>query len=406
VSEARAPGTAGFVALIAAVMTVTAMTIDINLPAIPSMVATLGTDLTRAQLTVTTFFVGFALGQAVWGPLSDRYGRRPALLAGMAVYIATTVGCAVSPTMDALLLLRVAQGFGAGAGPVVGRAVIRDLFEGPVMARVMSLIMAVFILAPIVAPTLGAIFLTFNGWRGIFVFLAIYGIAITALGAFMLKESLERPDPEALRAHRLTGAFAAIFRNPASRSPALVVVLTYGTLTIYLATSAAIFMDGFGLSPEQFGLVFAVVALSSAAGSLLNSRLVRHVPLASIVRSALIVGVAVAALTLALTLFGLRGYWHLILGFAAVFVCFGLVSSNGMTLALAPHGHIAGSAAAALGFSHTLAPAAIASVVAAAYDGTAVPALVGTLILFVLSLAIFRTGGVAGGPGLRQAGGG
>ncbi len=353
---------------------------------------------------MTTFFLGFALGQAVWGPFSDRFGRRPALFAGMAVYIATTIGCALSPTIDTLLILRVAQGFGAGAGPVVGRAVIRDLFEGPAMARVMSLIMAVFILAPIVAPTIGAAFLTFTGWRGIFAFLALYGLAITAVGALMLKESLKRPDPQALRAHRLTGAFAAIFRNPDSRPPALVVILTYGTLTIYLATSAAIFMDGFGLSPEQFGLVFAAVAVSSAAGSLLNSRLVCFVPLARIMRDALILGVLATAVTLALTLYGVRGYWHLVVGFAAIFVCFGFVSSNGMTLALAPHGHIAGSAAAALGFSHTLVPAAIASLVAAAYDGTAVPALIGTLALFLASLLIFLGGDVAGRSGLQQAG--
>lgn len=398
-----APGSGAFVALIASVMTVTAMTIDINLPAIPAMVETLGTDLTRAQLTVTTFFLGFALGQAIWGPLSDRYGRRPALLAGMAVYVATTVGCALSPTIDVLLILRVAQGFGAGAGPVVGRAVIRDLFEGPAMARVMSLITAVFILAPIVAPTLGALFLTFTGWRGIFGFLACYGVAIALVAAFALEESLKRPDPQALSLQRLAGAFTAIFRHPASRRPTLVVILVFGTLTIYLATSAAIFMEGFGLSAQAFGLVFAAVAVSSAAGSLLNSRLVRFVPLARIVRAALAVGILTTAATLALSLAGVRGYWHLVVGFAAVFVCFGLVSANCMTLALAPHGQIAGSAVAALGFSHTLVPALIASIVAAAYDGTAVPALIGTLVLFVLSLAIFRSGGVAAGRGFGQA---
>jgi MFS transporter, DHA1 family, multidrug resistance protein len=368
-----APGSAGFVALIAGFMTVTAMTIDINLPAVPAIAAALGADLTLAQLTVTAFFVGFAFGQAFWGPLSDRHGRRPALLAGLGVYLAATVACALAASIEAMLALRVVEGFGAGAGAVVGRAIIRDEFEGPQMARVMSLAMAAFITAPIVAPSIGAVILTFTDWRGIFWFLTLYGLVLLALAATVLGESLRRPDPDALRPGRLAGAMVAVFRDPASRRPAVAVVLTFATLTVYLTNAAAIFMDGHGLSPQAFGAVFAAVALCSAAGNLANSRLVRTVPLPRLVRLALLASGLAAAATLALAATGLGGYPALVAGFGAFFVCFGLIVPNAMALALAPHGRSAGSAAAALGFVHTVVPAAIASGVAALYDGTAVP---------------------------------
>jgi MFS transporter, DHA1 family, multidrug resistance protein len=137
-----APGSRAFIALIAAMMTMTAMTIDINLPAIPVTAEALGTSLTTTQLTVTIFFGGFAVGQLVWGPLSDRIGRKPGVLIGTAVYVAASVGCALAPSIETLLALRTVQGFGAGAGSVLGRAIIRDLFEGPQMARILSLALA------------------------------------------------------------------------------------------------------------------------------------------------------------------------------------------------------------------------------------------------------------------------
>jgi MFS transporter, DHA1 family, multidrug resistance protein len=167
------PGSGAFIALIAALMAMTAMTIDINLPAIPVTAEALGASLTTTQLTVTIFFGGFAVGQLVWGPLSDRIGRKPGVLVGTAVYVVATVGCALAPSIEALLALRAVQGFGAGAGSVLSRAIIRDLFEGPQMARILSLALAAFITAPIVAPSIGAVILGFASWRWIFGFLAI-----------------------------------------------------------------------------------------------------------------------------------------------------------------------------------------------------------------------------------------
>ncbi len=192
------PGSGAFIALIAAMTAMTAMTIDINLPAIPVTARDLGTSLTMAQLTVTVFFGGFAIGQLLWGSLSDRIGRKPGILIGTVLYEIATVGCALAPDIGTLLTLRVIQGIGAGAGAVLGRAIIRDLFQGAQMARILSLVMAAFILAPIVAPSIGAVILTFASWRWIFGFLAIYGAVVLVLAAVFLDETLKVKDLNAL----------------------------------------------------------------------------------------------------------------------------------------------------------------------------------------------------------------
>lgn len=385
------PGSPAFIALIAAFMTMTAMTIDINLPAIPLTAVDLGTSLTTAQLSVPLFFVGFALGQLLWGPASDRFGRKPAMLAGTAVFIVTTIGCALSGSIETMLAMRVVQGFGAGAGAVLGRAVIRDLFQGPEMARILSLAIAAFITAPIIAPSLGAVILGVTGsWRAIFVFLALYGLVLLVLAWLFLDESLARKNPAALDPGRILAAFAAVFRDPASLPAALIVILIFGTLTLYLTNSAAVFMDGYAMDPTTFGVAFAVVAVFSALGSVLNSRLVKNTPLATVIRYGLIGGLVTGTLTLLVAWTGIGGRWAVVVGFALFFINFGLVAANSTALALQPHGSIAGSAAAVLGFAQTVVPAAFASLVAAAYDGTAIPLLVATVALTLLGLVVLR----------------
>ena len=378
-----APGSAGFIALIAAMMTITAMSIDINLPAVPTTAEVLGASLTTAQLTVTLFFLGFAVGQLLWGSLSDRVGRKPTLLAGLVLYELATIGCAFAPSMPTLLALRVLQGFAAGAGAVLGRAVIRDLFEGEQMARALSLVLAAFVTAPIVAPTIGALILSFAGWRWIFGFLALYGLVLLVLAVLFLEESLKRRNPHALRLGQLAGSFAAMFRHPGSRAWALIVVLTFGALTVYLTNASAVLMEGYGLSAATFGGAFALVAVCASAGNLINSRLVRQGNLPRVVRRALAAAITAAALALGLAASGLGGVWAVIVALGLFFTAFGLIAANATTLALQPHAQAAGAAASALGFAQTVIPALVASLVAFLYDGTAVPMLAAILLLIV-----------------------
>jgi DHA1 family bicyclomycin/chloramphenicol resistance-like MFS transporter len=385
VARPVAPGSGAFIALIAALMTLTAMSIDINLPAIPATARELGAGLTTGQLTVTLFFLGFAAGQLVWGMVSDRTGRKPAMLAGFVLYELATVGCALAPDMTTLLVMRVLQGFAAGAAAVLGRTVIRDLFEGPQMARILSLALAAFITAPIVAPSIGAVILSLAGWRWIFGFLALYGAVLMVLAALFLEESLKDRNRAPMAAGKLLRAFAAVFRDPRSRPWALVNTLIFGTLTIYLTNASAVLMEGYGLSATAFGIAFAVVACCSSAGNLLNARLVRRLDLPRVIRLSLLVALLSAGLALLLAATGAGGVEALIAALGLFFVAFGLVAANATTLALQPHGAIAGAASAALGFAQTVIPAAVASLVAALYDGTARPMLLAIVLLVAAS---------------------
>jgi DHA1 family bicyclomycin/chloramphenicol resistance-like MFS transporter len=373
-------------------MTMTAMSIDINLPAIPAAAEDLRSSLAASQLTVTLFFAGFAFGQALWGPISDGTGRRPAILVGILLYIAATIGCAAAWSMDVLLAMRALQGFAAGAGSVLGRAIIRDWFEGEQMARVMSLALAAFVTAPIIGPSIGALILTVTSWRGIYVFLVVYGAVLFVLAWAFLEESLPRRRPDALKLARLVGGYTGVFGDRRSVVPALVVVLSFGTLTVYLTNASALFMATYGMSATEFGVLFAVVALASAAGNLANARLVRHMTL----RRTIAIGIAGAALSAVLNLAaanaGITTGWGLVPGFCLFFFAFGLIVANGTSLALGPHGHMAGSATSALGVVQTLIPAIAGSIVAALYDGTWRPMLLAILLLTLASGAVLAMG--------------
>lgn len=386
------PGSPAFVLLMAALMSMSAMTIDINLPAIPATATALEAPTRLAQLTVTIFFVGFAIGQAVYGSASDRLGRKPVLLVGIVLFIASSLACALAPDIATLLAMRLVQGLGAGAGPVIGRAMIRDLFAGREMARIMSFAMAAFITAPIVAPSIGALILTVASWRWIFLFLAGYGGLILLLAGLLVTESLMRPDPEALRPRRILGAWAAVLRHRESLHYGGIVTLGLTALIVYLANAPALFMIAYGLSASAFGLVFAGIAVCSALGSLANARLVRRLPLRRAIATGIGLGGVMLATSLAAWLVGPGSAWALLPGFTGFFFCFGLIVSNATTLALAPHGAIVGAASAAIGVIQSIVSAVIASLVTAAFDGTPVPALLAMLLLVALSgLLLART---------------
>jgi DHA1 family bicyclomycin/chloramphenicol resistance-like MFS transporter len=382
------PGSLAFVLLMAGLMSMSAMTIDINLPAIPATAADLRAPTQLAQLTVTVFFVGFALGQAVYGSLSDRFGRKPVLLGGIVLFVLASLACALATGIDGLLALRLLQGLGAGAGPVVGRAIIRDLFQGPEMARVMSFAMAAFITAPIVAPSIGAAILSFGSWRWIFLFLALYGAVMLAVAALLVRESLDRPDPQALRPRRIAAAWGAVAANRDSRLFGGIVVLGLSALVVYLANASPLFMIVYGLDAGEFGLVFAVIACCSALGSLTNARLARRLPLRRTIAIGLGLGAPALALSLAAWLAGLDSAWALMPGLLGFFFAFGLIVSNATTLALAPHGAMVGAASSAIGAVQSSVSALIASLVAASFDGTPLPMLLAMLLLVLWSAGL------------------
>lgn len=388
------PGSPVFILLMAGLMTMSAMTIDINLPAIPATAADLGAPTSLISVTVTIFFAGFAVGQAIYGPMSDRFGRRPVMICGIVLFVVASVACAAARDAQMLLAMRLLQGFGAGAGPVLGRAIIRDLFQGPQMARVMSFAMAAFITAPIIAPSIGAVILLVASWRWIFLFLAGYGLVLILVAVLLVRESLARPDPQALRPSRIVAAWAAVLRDRDSRLFGAIGTLALTSLVVYLANASAVFMAGYGLTPSEFGVTFAAIAACSAVGNLVNARLVRHVPLVRLIGLGALLGCLALGLSLGLWLAGADSPWVLLPGFGGFFFCFGLIVSNSTTLALAPHGSIIGAATSALGVVQSVVPAAVASLVATGYDGTPLPTTVAMLVLTVAAglLVLTRRG--------------
>ena len=388
-SSTFAPGTAAFVLLMAGLMTMSAMTIDINLPAIPATADEFDAPVALVQLTVPIFFVGFAFGQAIYGSASDRFGRKPVMMVGILLFIASSLACVAAPDAHGLLAMRLVQGLGAGAGPVLGRAIIRDLFQGPQMARVMSFAMAAFITAPIVGPSIGAVILAFLSWRWIFVFLAAYGGILLVLALLFVDESLERPDPLATRPRRVLRAWALVLRNRDSLVYGGIGTLALSALVVYLANASAIFMTGYGFTAGGFGAIFAAIAICSAIGNLLNARLVRRLPLTVLIRSALLLCIMALAASLAAWLAGWHQPWVPLLGFAGFFFCFGLMISNGTTLALQPHGAIIGAATSVLGVAQSVVPAIAGGLSASLSDGTAWPTLLAMLCLTMAAGLLF-----------------
>jgi DHA1 family bicyclomycin/chloramphenicol resistance-like MFS transporter len=374
-------------------MTMSAASIDINLPALPATASELGSGLAAAQLTVTAFFVGFAAGQALAGPLADRHGRRPVLLAGIGLYVLASLACALAPGILELLALRLLQGLAASVGPVLGRAIVRDRFEGAEMARVLSLAMAVFVLAPILAPSAGALILETASWRWIFVALALYGGGLLLVVARGLEETLRAPDPTALRPRRIAATWRAVLGERRSRPFVAIGVLALSTLVLYLVSAPALFMTRYGLSPRGFALVFAVVGAAAAAGSLLNARLARRLRLERTIAVGLGLGLAATLGNLGLYLAGLDGPRAIVPGLALFFLAFGLVAANAGALALQPHGAVAGSAAGVVGVLQTVVPGCLAGLVAVLADGAPLGLLAGMPLLLVASMVVLARAG-------------
>lgn len=395
-------GTA-FLLLISGIMTVSAMTTDINLPALPEIARRLEAPIERAQLTVTLFFAGFAFGQLFVGPLSDRFGRRPVLLWGLFAYTFVSLACALADDMETLLALRTLQGVVAAAGPVLARAVVRDLFTGSRMARTLSLATAAFILAPIVAPSLGALLLLLGSFRFVFLFLALYGLVLWLASLRLLGETLSTPDRGALRPARLLASWTAVFAHPRSRIYGTIAVLNFVVLLVYLTNAPVVFMQGFGLSPGGFGLVFAVIAMASAAGSLVNARLLRHFALERLIALATVTGAGFCILGVALLLAGGARLGNLIAVFAGAFFSFSSLMSNATAAAMQPHGQMAGAVSSVLGALQTVIPAAVASFTALLFDGSALSTLLTMALAFAAALALALGGARArvpepGGP--------
>ena len=325
------------------------LTIDMYLPSLPTITTDLQTTAAAVQLTLTGTLAGLALGQLLVGPVSDAVGRRTPLLFGVAAHILASVLCVIAPNLAVLGTLRVLQGLGAASAAVVAMAIVRDLFTGLPAAKLLSRLMLVMGAAPILAPTLGGIVLSWTSWRGVFVVLALFGVAILTVTALALPETLPA---ERRRNGGVTGTirdYGRLFSDRAYLGLILVAGLAMAAMFAYVAGSSFVFQDEYGLSEQQFGFVFGAGAVGLIAATQFNVRLLRRWTPSQILVAALAAGAFFGLLLLLNAATGFGGLAGILVPLWLVLASAGLALPNAPALALSRHGEAAGTAAALLG---------------------------------------------------------
>lgn len=361
------------------------MTIDLYLPALPTITEDLRTNSAAVQLTLTGTLLGLALGQLVLGPLSDAVGRRRPLLAGTAVHVLASLLVLVAPNVLVLGLLRVLQGAGAAAGAVIALAVVRDLYSGRAGATMLSRLFLVIGAAPVLAPTLGGEVLRFTSWRGVFAVLAVFGVLLLVLGAFMLQETLPA---ERRRSTGVRGTLRSYRELLADRTfVGLVVVagLTMAGLFSYVSGSSFVYQGEFGLDEQQFGLLFGAGAFWLIGATQFNPVLLRRFEPQQILVAATIAGATAGLVLLVFAGTGFGGLPGVVAPLWAVLAAAGLGLPNAPALALQRHGEAAGTAAALLGAIQFSVGALVAPVVGLLGNDAAA---MGAVILGALVLAL------------------
>ena len=325
------------------------LTIDMYLPALPTIVDDLGTTDAAVQLTLTGTLVGLALGQLLVGPLSDTFGRRRPLLIGVGVHVVASLLCLVAPNVVVLGGLRLLQGVGAAAASVVAMAIVRDLFVGRAAATLFSRLMLVLGVAPVLAPTIGGEVLRFTSWRGVFVVLAVLALLLIAFAARAVPETLpaERRRPLGLRSTLVT--YHGLLRDRTFVGLVLVAGLAMAGLFGYVAGSSFVFQEEFGLDEQQFGLVFGAGALFLIGGTQLNAALLRRFEPRALLPFALVLGTVAGAALVVVAVLDVGGLVGVIAPLWTVLFSVGLAMPNTPALALARHGEAAGTASALLG---------------------------------------------------------
>ena len=377
-----------FVALVAAMMALTALGIDSMLPALPAIGKALSVaEENDRQFVITSFLLGFAFAQLAHGPLSDRFGRRPVLAVGLIGYALTNVIVALSGSFTLLLIGRFAAGAAVAAARVVTIALVRDCFAGRAMARVMSLAFIVFMAAPVLAPSFGQVMLLFGSWRLIFAGVAIVSIAIAIWFLIRMPETLPPERRQPLRLKRLFAGYRFMFADRYAVGYTLAAALLTGGLFGFIGSVQQIVFEVLRV-PHLLVVVFACIAGTMAVGSYFNSRIVMHFGTRLISHSALTGFFLISGLHLVVALSGHENIWTFAGLQALAMACFGLATSNFSSMAMEHMGEIAGTASSLQGFISTLGGALIGAWIGQQYDGSTVPLYTGFLVTSGLAFLV------------------
>ncbi|WP_122097036.1 multidrug effflux MFS transporter [Rahnella sp. Larv3_ips] len=350
-SQALSPPAAGkttglsLVLILSALMAITSLSTDIYLPAMPVMATDLQGD---AELTITGFLIGFCIAQLVWGPVSDHFGRRLPLFLGMVLFIAGSVGCALSTDIVQIVFWRVFQALGACTGPMLARAMIRDLFSRTRAAQMLSTLMIIMAVAPIAGPLIGGQMIKVTSWHTIFWLLAIIGV-LMLVSLFWLEETL--PAEKRVKAS-LSGAFAnyaILLRNGSFMRFTLCLTFYYVAAYAFITGSPFVYIRYFGVDPQHYGWLFAVNIIGLMAVSVVNRRLVHRYPLESLLRFAVFAATLAAVILAAATGFGFGGIGLIVVAVFVFFSMNGIIAATSTACALDAVPNVAGSASALMG---------------------------------------------------------
>lgn len=377
-----------FVALIAALSAVNALGIDIMLPALGQIGFELGVTVENdQQLVILSHTIGFAVGQLFWGPIADRFGRRPVLLGAMIVYLIVSFIAALAGSFELLLLARILQGMSAASTRVLSVSIVRDCYSGRRMAKVSSLAFMVFLVVPVLAPTLGQLILLIAPWQWIFYGLGIYAMAIALWAGLRLPETLDPAARRPVNPSAIARASWLVVTNRFSLGYTLAGGIVFGALLAFVSSGPQIVNHVFG-RPDLFTLCFAAIGVFMAMAALINARFVERYGMRMISHIALGFLILIGLIHLAVQLTGYQSLLLFTVFNALSFFCFGLAGANFGAMAMEPMGHIAGTAASVQGFLSTIVGAVLAYIIGRSFSGTALPLAIGWEIASLIALGL------------------
>jgi DHA1 family bicyclomycin/chloramphenicol resistance-like MFS transporter len=370
---------------LAGLVAMMAVSTDLYLPAIPQLIESLGATISQGQMTLSLFLLGFATGQLFYGSISDRFGRKPALYLGLAIYVTATLGCAVATDISTLIFARFVQGLGGASGPVLARAIVTDSYDRRDAARVMAAIAGAMALVPAIAPVFGSWLLYFFNWRAHFALLLILGVIII-IAVSRLQESCKTVGDSPLKLSNIFSQFSLCLSKRSFVGFTLCGGACYAAMFCYISTTSFIMIELLGVKPEYFGYTFMSIVMGYLTGAIISSRLVNRWGITRVLTLGQSIGLIATGLLMILALFDVYRLIPVLFVFFMVFMMGGLclaISQMGAISELPEH---AGKASSVFGFLQISFAALLGYLVGLFYNDTLLPTAIGVTVAFLLSL--------------------
>lgn len=380
----------GLVAIITSMVSLGPLATDMYLPALPALTDELSSSVREVQLTLSVFLVGFALAQLIYGPMADRFGRKPVMLAGLSLFVFATLGCATSDTIAELISWRLAQALGGAAGPVLGRSMVRDLYGPKDAARVLSYVGAAMGLAPAIGPVIGGYLIVEFGWPSTFYLLALYGLLVIGLLHFKVGETLAKEQRQPFRLRPMLANFSRLVSNRVFVGYSLALSGAYAALFAFMSGSSFVVVDYFQVAPEHFGYFFTAIVIGYVCGTFSVGRLGYRFSGHQLLTAGTLLAVASALVLVAIVVVGRYNLYGVIAAVSFCSLTVGMVMPQAMAGGLAPFAHMAGTAASLMGFLQ-MGIAAIAGIaVGYFHNGTPAPTLLITALMALVAAISYR----------------